>query len=367
MPGANEVFDGYCILLKQQSRAGGAASSLYLSPGNSPFIRVRNKFIESDNIPPIGEKEISDIVDYLFDCLHIKAEKPLMEIGLNYEAKGVGSFKAAITLGQKGYTIMISPLSREIPDLDSLGLPESIKQFVYMQRGLVIVIGKRSSGKSTTTASIISFINRNFTKKITVIEESPNYYHDDWLSIVNQPYIRYPDLFKSVESIERTIGDASVLAIDGLPMYETMKIALHAVNKGMFVIASVNANGGVPEVLRLIVESFPENERKEARFSLSSALECAFWQELLPNTRGDGLVPVFEILLNDPVIAGIIRNDAFHLLRPTIAAGAVRGMRTINQALNEMTASGAIAEDTASSFREVTYSRYIHPIKEAYL
>ncbi|MBF0457880.1 MAG: hypothetical protein HQK99_08300 [Nitrospirae bacterium] len=337
---------------------------LYLAPDASPYIRIGNTLSRVDTIAPLNGKMTMDFVNLLINRSTVKVEKPVMESRFNYESKEAGNFGVLATRGHNGYMLSISPVYVEIPEINSLDLPDIITDLAHIQSGLILVIGKNNAGKSTTVASFVDFINKNYNKRIVVMEEPPQYLHKDWLSIVKQPFVRMSDILHTTIAFDKTIRDASVLAIDGFPMYETMRLALLASGKGLWVIASVGSNGGVSESLRLMLECFPENDRKEAKQTLSTTLKAMFWQTLLSD--GTAVMPVFEILLNDPIISAMIINEKYHLLRPTMAAGSRRGMKTITQALAEVTDKGLIGKGALEKFRDDTYSYYVNTVKEAY-
>ncbi|MEO5357233.1 MAG: type IV pilus twitching motility protein PilT [Nitrospirae bacterium YQR-1] len=339
---------------------------LYLAPNDSPYIRAGNTLSKVGKIAPLNEKMTEEIVDLLISRAIIKVEKPITESRFNYESKEAGSFKVLVTLGCNGYMLSVSPVFEEIPDIDALDLPQIIKDLAKVQSGLILVIGKNNSGKSATVASYVDFINKNYNRRIVVIEEPALYYHKSWLSIVKQPFVRLSEISDISKTFDNAIGAASVLAIDGLPMYETMKLSLAASGRGLLVIAAVGGGGGISETLRLMIDCFPKSHRKDAKKTLSTTLKAVLWQNLLPKNDAAGVIPVFEILLNDPVISALLFNEEFHLLRPVMAAGSHRGMKTITQALAEMTNNKLINKEAAEKFRNDTYSYYVNPVKEAY-
>ncbi|KWT78268.1 hypothetical protein [Candidatus Magnetominusculus xianensis] len=354
-----DVFDSFCTLLKEKR-----GSMLYLAPGDSPYIRIGDTISRLDTVAPIDKKMTSDFVNLLITLSIAKIEKPVKESSFNYESKAAGTFKVLAANGHNGYMLSISPIYQEIPELHSLDLPDVIKNLVHTQSGLILAIGKHNSGKSETLASFVDYINKHYNKRIIVMENPTRYFHKDWLSIVKQPFVSLTEVFDSSNTFERTISEASVLAIDGFSMYETLKFSLSALKKGLLVIAAIRANGGVSEALRLMIECFPENDRHTARKVLATTLKALFWQNLLPG--GTAVVPVFEILLNDPVISTLIYNEQYHLLRPTMAAGAGRGMKSITQALAEASTAGIISKAVIERFREYSYTYYVNPVKEAY-
>ncbi|MBF0554050.1 MAG: hypothetical protein HQK96_05755 [Nitrospirae bacterium] len=361
MKGA-DFFDSLCGLLNEKRGA-----MLYLAPKESPYIRIGNALSKVDVVAPISEKMTVEFVNLLISRAIVKVKKPFMESHFNYESKEAGKFKVLVSHGYKGYMLSVSPVFDEIPEIDSLNFPDGIKKLVHTQSGLILIIGKNSSGKSTTVASFVDFINKNYNKRITVIENSLKFLYKDWLSTVKQPFIRIPDILTlSNVTFDKTIGDASVLAIDGFPVYETMRLSLMAAKKGILVIAAADTNGGVSEALRLMIESFAENDRKEAKKTLTATLKAVLWQNLLPKKDGTGVTPVFEMMLNDSVISSLIYNERFHLLRPTMAAGLRRGMMTITQALAEAASKDILNKEAARKFRDDTYSYYVNPVKEAY-
>ncbi|MCG6552017.1 MAG: hypothetical protein L7F77_06795 [Candidatus Magnetominusculus sp. LBB02] len=336
-----------------------------MTANETPYIRVGKTLSKIDNLTPVSEKLIVSLINLLVNRSTVNIKKPFMEAQFNYDSKDSGKFRVLISRSSDGYMLAVSPVHDDIPEMDSLNLPHRMKQLIHVQSGLLLIIGKRNSGKSSTVASLVDFINKNYSKRIMVMENSLTYLHKDWLSTIKQSFFRASDILNlSNAEFDKTIGDSSVVALDGFPMYETIRLSLVAARKGVLVIASSDINGGVSEALRLMIECFDENDRNEAKKTLSATLKALIWQTLLPKNDGTGVMPIFEMLINDPIISSQIYNERFHLIRPTMAAGSSRGMVTISQALAG--AGDFLNKDAMRKFRDDTYSYYVNSVKEAY-
>ena len=160
---------------------------------------------------------------------------------------------------------------------------------------------------------------------------------------------------------------ADVMVMDGLPFEETISPALRAAAEGLLVLATLETNGGVAEVLARIISTCSAEKREHRRSVLAHVLRGAIWQHLLPLKDGSGSTPAVEILINDPVTSGLINRDGhLGLLRPTMAATRYKGMQTMHQALETMKRQSLVHEDIMSAFENEILRYYVSPVKSSF-
>jgi len=351
--------------IKEQGIAETGITAIYLYSGSKPYVKTGPGLLRLEGIEETRAKDVEEFLRHIFDSTKIKRPENLTEIILVYESKGLGRFRMVITRGKRGYNLSLKPLSTTLPSFDSLSLPDVVRRFAFLNKGLVLIIGKSGSGKTATLAALVNHINAMDERNIVSLEDPPEYYYGDGLSHVRQPLIGSEGICDSVVKENQTRG-AEVVVLDGLPLFTTVKTALSEAAKGLLVFASINSNGGVPEVLRIIVNIYPQEARQDVRAILAANLNGALWQHILPRKDGGGVVTVYEILLKDQVISSLIRTDMMHLLRSAMAAGRPKGMQTMNQALEALRDEDTVSTKDIEACRREFYSYYIHPLKEEY-
>ena len=160
---------------------------------------------------------------------------------------------------------------------------------------------------------------------------------------------------------------ADVIVLDGLQNSETVSLGLLAAAEGLLVLAALESNGGVAEVLKNIFDVCPLAERENQRRLLARTLRGAIWQHLFPLKNSPGFKPAIEVLINDRVISHLISQPGdLHLVRPTMAAGRVKGMQTMHQALETLKQKSLVQEEIIASFEDTMLAYYIYPVKEAF-
>jgi twitching motility protein PilT len=254
-----------------------------------------------------------------------------------------------------------------VPAFGTLGLPNVLKRIVTAKRGLVLVIGPAGSGKTTTLAALIDYINSRFRKSIVTIEQPVEFVHRNKLSIIEQIECEDRGMRPSELGHPGIAEAADVIMVDGLINSASLSLGLGAAARGALALVAVESNGGAAEVLKRIVDAFPAAERQNQRRLLAQTLRGAVWQHLLPLKGPAGYRPAVEVLVNDPVISGLIdRSGALHLVRPTMAAGRARGMQTMHQALETLRQESGVEEDVIAAFENTMLAYYVYSAAKAF-
>ena len=250
-----------------------------------------------------------------------------------------GSLSAALRL-----------LSGSIPQLDDLGLPPAVRQFLRWNKGIVLVTGETGSGKSTTLACLVDRINSTKQDHIITLEDPIEFLHRDQRSIVSQREIAIDtaDYLSALRACLRQAPD--VILLGEMRDHETIRTAMTAAETGHLLIATLHTKGAVNTIDR-IVDAFPPAQQAQIRVQLSMVLRTVVSQQLLPDQNG-GLVPAFEIMHMTPAIRSMIRDSKSHQIDNAIAAGSNDGMVTMDQSILALYQAGKISRETALDYAD---------------
>jgi len=268
------------------------------------------------------------------------------EIDLTFRLSDDYRFRVNMFFQKDGVAMVFRTIPVKILTVDDLKLPESVKGFKDVERGLILVTGVTGSGKSTTLAAIIDLINSNRKKHIITIEDPIEFIHKDKMSVINQRSIGEDTLsFKNaLRSALRE--DPDVILVGEMRDLETVEIALHAAETGHLVLSTLHT-ADTKETINRIVGMFPTNEQNRIRGSLASVLHGVLSQRLIRTKEGKRRAAV-EILLKTPRIAELIKQDRDGEIKDALAEGKeIYGTQTFDQALLDMYYEESISEDEA--------------------
>ena len=349
----------YCRVAREKK-----ATDIYFNTGSPPWFRIDGQLHPLENYPTLRTAEIEKLALAL-----LSPENPAnKKVRLHQDMigactiEGMGRLRIAFCKGRNGSSMNCHLIPSKIPDFEGLGLPVALKHMMSTQSGLILIIGRAGSGKTTTLASLINTINQQFEKSIITIEQPVEFVHSHRRSFIEQTQPRKSQ--NPLENIQHGgfLRTADVLAIDGLQPEQTLFPALSAAAEGILVMATVASNGGVAEVLKGFLDHCPVAERDNRRRLLARTLRGALWQHLLPLRSGQGFLPAVELLINDTVISRLIsREGNLHLIRPTMAAGRLKGMQTMHQALKHLKQKSLVPEDIMDDFQTTMLMHYIYP------
>lgn len=251
---------------------------------------------------------------------------------------------------QRGYHgIAARMITQEIPRPASLGLPPVYENLAHKHKGLILIAGPTGSGKSTTLASIIDYINTNRNVHILTLEDPVEYVHKNKKSIVNQREIGLDSGSFAAALRAALRQDPDVILIGEMRDPETIDIALTAAETGHLVLSTLHTVSA-PKTIDRIIGSFPPHRQEQVRVQLAGVLEAIISQQLLPTVNGTDRVAVFEVMTRTPAIANLIRDGKIHQLYSTMQTSAQFGMKLMDAALTEVCKSGLVSYDTAFEY-----------------
>lgn len=319
------------------------ASDLHLTVGISPIIKVNGKLVrlEHEILRP------EDTEAYAREILQDAYEKydAIGEYDTSYSIHGKGRFRVNIYKQRNSTALAIRVISLDMPTLDSLGYPETLKDICNLKRGLVLVTGPTGSGKSTTLAALINEINSNRESHIITIEDTIEFLHKHNKSIVNQR-----EIGKDTLSYERALKsalreDPDVILIGEMRDLETISTAITAAETGHLVFSTLHTIGAAKTIDR-IVDVFPPHQQEQIKIQLASVLQIIISQQLVETVDGDRNAAL-EIMVATPAIKNLIREGKTHQIESSIQTGSKYGMRTMDMELANLYREGIITQETA--------------------
>lgn len=333
----NEILD------KSISRG---ASDIYIKVGVPPVLRVHG------NLEPLGDAGLTpeQTVRYakgLFNDKQLHEYEDGKEIDFSFEHGGDTRFRANVFL-QRGYTsLVLRRLSNVIPDFNELNLPPALEKFTHEKRGLVLVTGTAGSGKTTTLATIIDYINRNTAKHIVTIEDPIEIVHTDKKSIIEQREIG-TDTQSYNQALRHVVRQApDVILIGEIRDLDTIKIALSAAETGHLVLSTLHTIDTM-ETINRILDFFPEREDQQIRQILAGSLKGIVSQRLITKSGAAGRVPAVEVFITTPTIKSyILEKEKMREIPKVMAKSSYDGMQTFDQSLLDLYKKKLISLDDA--------------------
>jgi twitching motility protein PilT len=320
------------------------ASDLHIRVGVPPTIRVHGILhrVEGPHITPEDSEELMRSMTSEDHIQHVR-ESGGADFAFAYG--DAARFRVSVFKERGNFGMVLRQIPTTLLRMEQIGLPPSVKELLYKPRGLVLVTGPTGSGKSTTLASMINIINeeRDETHIITV-EDPVEFYHTHKKSLVTQREV-HVDVPSFAEALRRALRqDPDVILVGELRDLETIEAAITAAETGHLVFGTLHTTGAAKTIDR-IVNAFPTNQQETIRIQLSTVLQAVISQLLIPRIDKPGRVAVFEIMINTPSIAALIRDNKTFRLNSDIQTGAKFGMVTLDSFLMDKYQQGMIARE----------------------
>ncbi len=322
------------------------ASDLHLTANMPGSIRLHGAMRPIEGCPVLNNEMIRDMVFGILPASQRERFEEESELDTSHSIAGVGRFRVNVSLQRGTVAAALRPIPHDMPEFDSLGIPESVKSFTDLRRGLVLVTGPTGSGKSTTLASLVDIINRTKPLHIVTIEDPIEFLHDHKRSIVTQREIG-EDTRSFGEALRRVLRqDPDVILVGELRDLETISTALTAAETGHLVFATLHTQDA-PQTIDRMIDVFPTNQQEQIRVMLAATLEGVVTQQLIVNADGTGRVPCAEVLMCTSAIRNLIRQSKTHQIYSVMQVGGSFGMQTMDQGLAKLVRDGLITESIA--------------------
>lgn len=324
------------------------ASDIHFTVGLPPIVRVNGDMKKFAKYPDMTEPLIVNIINQITNM----KQKQIIQQGLDADFSYVsssGQRNRVNVYRQKGYhSIAFRLLFSEIPTLKELGMPALLSEFAMQPRGLILVTGPTGSGKSTTLAAMIDYINRQRNCHIVTIEDPIEYVHNHKQSMITQREVN-----TDVESFSKALRsalreDPDVILLGEMRDFETISAAVTAAETGHLVLSTLHTTGAA-ETLDRIIGAYPADSQGQIRSQLSSVLIGIVSQILLPTADKKGRIAALELLKCTDPIAALIREGKIFQISNSVATGKAEGMFTLDQHLANLVRTGKITDNAAKT------------------
>ena len=321
------------------------ASDLHLSQGQPPKVR-RHGEIVSIREEPLTYEEMSYMLSEICTPERWQRYEEHGDLDFAYEMNEENRFRCNYLKQTQGYGAVFRIIPTKIKTLEDLKVPEVIKTFGHMRGGIVLVTGPTGSGKSTTLAALIDYINTNFSRHIVTIEEPIEFVHRNKKSIITQREV--PEHANSFPTGLKAAlrEDADIVLVGEMRDLETIALALTAAETGLLVFGTLHTNNARKTVDRMI-DVFPSDQQSQVRTMLAASLRGVIAQILMKRQDGSGRVAVNEILMVNGAVSAIIREGATQKLQDAIVGGKSQGMQFMDDAIWEQLLAGVVSPNEA--------------------
>jgi twitching motility protein PilT len=326
------------------------ASDLHICQGMEPLLRI-NGVLERAKHKPLAEDEVRVLLYELMTDAQIERFESLGEIDFAYTVPDVARFRINVFRKYPGLAAAFRRIPYAIPTLESLAFPPVLKRMLHNRSGLILVTGPANSGKSTTLAAMVDYLNDEMNYHILTLEDPLEFIHTNRKSLINQRQIG--EHSKSFASALRAAlrEDPNVILVGEMRDNETIQLALTAAEVGLLVLATLHTKSA-PQTVSRIVDVFPSEQQSQIRLGLSEVLVGICSQQLPRRADGSGRVAALEIMVRNHAIANLIRDGKPHHIKNVMQTGRREGMQLLDQHLRELVLQRVISMDEASRFAE---------------
>ena len=320
------------------------ASDLHLSTGSPPLIRVDGD-VRKLNIPAFDAKDVNALVYDIMNDRQRKEYEEKLEVDFSFEVPNLARFRVNAFNQNRGPAAVFRTIPSKILSLDDLGCPDIFRDISNTPRGLVLVTGPTGSGKSTTLAAMVDYINDSKNDHILTIEDPIEFVHENKKCLINQREVHRDTL--SFEAALRSAlrEDPDVILVGEMRDLETIRLAMTAAETGHLVFGTLHTTSA-PKTIDRIIDVFPGEEKSMVRSMLSESLRAVISQTLIKKVGG-GRVAAHEIMIGTPAIRNLIREDKIAQMYSSIQTGMSNGMQTMDQCLQNLVSRGIITKGAA--------------------
>jgi len=354
-------LDQFLNVIVQQS-----GSDLHISEGQPPKMRRHGDIVPIRD-EPVGHDEAKRMLSEICGAQSWENFEKGGDLDFAYEMDAASRFRTNYFKQSNGYAAAFRLIPTKIASLEELGVPVVVKEFAELRGGLVLVTGPTGSGKTTTQAALIDYINEKFSRHVVTIEEPIEFVHDNKKSTITQREVptdsrSFPDGLKAALR-----EDTDIVLLGEMRDLETISLALTAAETGLLVFGTLHTNNARKTVDRM-VDVFPADRQAQARAMLANSLRGVVAQLLLKRCDRPGRVAVNEILIANPAVAAIIREGATQKLQDVIISGRAQGMQFMDEAIFVLLEKGIVSPYEAF-MKAIDKSRFKEflPAEEAHL
>jgi len=318
------------------------ASDVQLSAGSVPWMRVEGEL----NRFPEAQLESNEVDALAVELLGIAEAEAGRDVDFSIALEDLGRFRCNVHRHDRGTGISLKCIPQELPDLESLGLPDSLEDLTWYRTGMVLVTGPTGCGKSSTLAALLQRVNSTRREHVITIEEPIEFtFPNDQCNVTQREVGKHTKTFEN--ALRAALReDPDVILVSELRDLRAIRTAIIAAETGHLVLATLHTRDAASTVNR-IIDVFPPAEQDQIKTMVAASLRTVICQQLLPRKGGGGRVPAYEIMKVTPAVSNLIRDGKSHLIPGQLQLGRKHGMIDLDTRLQEMVTEGLITTETA--------------------
>ncbi|MFI8381443.1 type IV pilus twitching motility protein PilT [Pseudomonas sp. NPDC079086] len=320
------------------------ASDLHLSAGLPPMIRVDGD-VRRINLPALDHKQVHALIYDIMNDKQRKDFEEFLETDFSFEVPGVARFRVNAFNQNRGSGAVFRTIPSKVLSMEDLGMGDIFRKISDVPRGLVLVTGPTGSGKSTTLAAMLDYINSNKYHHILTVEDPIEFVHESKKCLINQREVHRDTLGFSEALRSALREDPDIILVGEMRDLETIRLALTAAETGHLVFGTLHTTSAAKTIDR-VVDVFPAEEKSMVRSMLSESLQSVISQTLLKKVGG-GRVAAHEIMIGTPAIRNLIREDKVAQMYSAIQTGGSLGMQTLDSCLKTLVSKGIVSREAA--------------------
>ena len=322
------------------------ASDCHLSAGEPPMIRIDGDLKKLDN-PALTKEEVHALIYDIMNDVQRRVFEETHECDFSFELGKIARFRVNVFLQRKGEGAVFRTIPTKVMSLEELGMPPILKQLCEKDKGLVLVTGPTGSGKSTTLAGMIDYINNSFEGHILTVEDPVEFVHISKKCLVNQRELG-PHTHSFSNALRSALReDPDIILVGEMRDLETIQLALTAAETGHLVFGTLHTSSA-PKTVDRIIDVFPPNQQAQIRAQFAESIEAVITQTLLKKKVG-GRVAALEILTGTTAVRNLIREGKIHQIPGTMQVSQKDGMQTMDMALTNLVTRGIVTREEAQS------------------
>ncbi|MCK9227286.1 MAG: type IV pilus twitching motility protein PilT [Syntrophorhabdaceae bacterium] len=333
-------------LLRFALESGG--SDLHISAGEPPVIRIHGEMTKVD-LPPLDKEDVHNMIYDILSDFQRKVFEEHLELDFSFGLGEIARFRVNVFKQHRGESAVFRTIPSKIPSFDELNLPRVFKDIASLEKGLVLVTGPTGSGKSTTLAAIVDYINETVKEHILTIEDPIEFLHSSKKCLINQRELG-PHTKSFANALRSALReDPDVILVGEMRDLETIQLALTAAETGHLVFATLHTSSA-PDTVDRVIDVFPAGQQNQVRSMLSGSLQAVISQALFKRRDGRGRVAGFEVMIATPAVRNLIRENKIAQIPSMIQTSKGIGMQTMEAACNELIAKNLVTRDEVSFY-----------------